>query len=184
MTAVQDAHYGQQDAGDGAKTTFGYDEMDRKTLTTTPDTQADPAGQRTKMSYDAAGRMNTLVLPRGEQSGITNDDTVSYTYDAANQLTARTQYTVNGSGTVTDTRVTYFCYDDVGNQVTATAPNARLSEPPACPATAVANTTVFAYDKAHQRLSVKDPDGHLQSTVYDAPLPRAPQRLRRQERFR
>src|SRR5262249_15677969 len=60
VTSVQDAHYGQQDAGGGAKTTYGYDAMDRKTLTTSPDTQADPAGQRTKMSYDAAGRMTTL----------------------------------------------------------------------------------------------------------------------------
>ncbi len=168
VTSVQDAHFGQQDAGNGAKTTYGYDAMDRKTLTTTPDTQADPAGQRTMMSYDAAGRLTTLIRPRGELSGIANDDTVGYAYDAANQLTARTEYTVDSGGTVTDTRVTYYCYDDVGNQVTTTAPNAQLPAPPTCPATTAPNTTVMSYDKAHKQLSVTDPDGHVQSKGYDA----------------
>jgi RHS repeat-associated protein len=168
VTSVQDAHFGQQDGGDGAKTTYGYDAMDRKTLTTGPDIQADPAGQRTRMSYDAAGRMTTLTLPRGELSGIANDDTTSYTYDAANQLTTRTQYTVDGTGAVTDTRVTYYCYDDVGNQVTSTAPNAQLATAPSCPATTAPNTTVSTYDLAHRQLTVRDPDGHLKSTVYDA----------------
>jgi RHS repeat-associated protein len=168
VTAVQDAHYGQQDAGNGATTTSSYDPMDRKTLTTGPDTQADPAGQRTKMAYDAAGRLVSKTLPIGVQSGITNDHTTSYGYDAADELTSQTKYAVNSSGTVTDTRATYYCYDDVGNQVTVTAPNARLSAPPTCPATTAANTTVYGYDAAHQRTSATDPDGHLQSAVYDA----------------
>src|SRR5262249_10334793 len=64
-------------------------------------------------------------------------------------------------------RTTYYCYDNVGNQVTVTAPNAQLSAPPTCPATTTANTTVYTYDNAHQRLSAKDPDGHLRSVVYD-----------------
>src|SRR5258708_15108850 len=120
------------------------------------------------MAYDAAGRMTTLVLPKGVQSGIANDHTTSYGYAAASQLTSQTQYAVNSSGTVTDTRATYYCYDNVGNQVTVTAPNARLSAPPACPATTAANTTIYTYDAAHQRLSAKDPGGHLQSVTYDA----------------
>jgi RHS repeat-associated protein len=168
ITAVQDAHYGQQDAGNGAVTSYSYDNMDRKTLTTGPDTQADPAGQRTKMAYDAAGRLVSQTVPIGVKSGVADDHTTSYSYDAADQLASQTQYAVNSSGTVTDTRTTYNCYDDVGNQVTVTAPNARLTAPPACPATGAANTTVYGYDDAHQRTSVKDPDGHLQSAVYDA----------------
>jgi RHS repeat-associated protein len=169
ITAAQDDHYGQQDAGNGAKTTYGYDAMDRKTLTTGPDTQADPAGQRTKLTYDAGGRMVSEILPIGVQSGIAKDHTTTYGYDAADELTSQTQYTVNSSGTVTDTRTTYYCYDDVANMVTVTAPNARLSAAPACPATTTtANTTIYTYDNAHQRLSTKDPDGHLQSEVYDA----------------
>ncbi len=167
-TIAQDAHYGQQDGGDGAKTTYGYDAMDRKTLTTGPDTHADPAGQRTKLSYDAAGRLVSKILPIGEQSGIANDHTTTYGYDAADELTSQTQYTVNSSGTVTDTRTTYHCYDDVANLLTVTAPNAQLSAAPACPATTTPNTTIYTYDNAHQRLSMKDPDGHLQSRVYDA----------------
>jgi RHS repeat-associated protein len=167
ITAVQDAHFGRQDGGNGAVTSYRYDSMDRKTLTTGPDTQADPAGQRIKMTYDAAGRMITTVLPIGVQSGIANDHTTSYGYDAANELTSQTRYAVNSSGTVTDTRTTYYCYDNVGNQVTVTAPNAQLSAPPTCPATTTANTTVYTYDNAHQRLSAKDPDGHLRSVAYD-----------------
>src|SRR5262249_48059322 len=34
ITAAQDPHYGQQDPGDGATTTYAYDPMDRPTLTT------------------------------------------------------------------------------------------------------------------------------------------------------
>ena len=168
VTAVQDAHYGRQDGGNGAVTSNSYGNMDRKTLITGPDTQADPAGQRTSMAYDAAGRMTTLILPMGMQSGIAKDHTTSYGYDAASELTSQVQYAVNSSGTVTDTRTTYYCYDDVGNQVTVTSPNAQLTAPPACPATTTANTTVYAYDKAHRRLSAKDPDGHLKSVAYDA----------------
>ncbi len=168
ITAMQDAHFGQQDGGNGAVTSYSYDPMDRKTLTTGPDTQADPAGQRTKMAYDAAGRLVSETLPIGVHSGIANDHTTSYGYDAADEMTSQTAYAVNSSGTVTDTRTTYHCYDNVGDPVTVTAPNARLTAPPACPATTTANTTVYTYDAAHQRLSAKDPDGHLQSAVYDA----------------
>ncbi len=166
VTAVQDAHYGQQDGGDGAVTTFGYDVMDRRTLTTGPDTQADPAGQRTQAVYDAAGRLTTLISPKGMQSGIAKDHTTTYSYDAASQLTSQTHYAVDNSGTVTDSRITYYCHDNVGNLVTLTAPNARLTAAPACPATTT-NTTVYSYDNAHQRTSVTDPDGHLQSAIYD-----------------
>ena len=167
VTAVQDAHYGQQDAGDGAVTSHSYDPMDRLTLTTTPDTQADPTGQRTRMAYDAAGRLTSVVLPMGVLSGTAKDHTTSYGYDAASELTSQTQYAVNSSGTVTDTRVTYYCYDDVGNTVSVTAPNAQLPNPPACPATSVPNTTFYAYDNAHQRMSVTDPNGNTHSVVYD-----------------
>jgi RHS repeat-associated protein len=167
VTAVQDAHYGQQDGGNGPTTTYSYDAMDRPTLLTRPDTQADPAGQRTKMTYDAAGRLTSQTLPTGVHSGITNDHTTTYSYDAANQPISQTQYAVNSSGTVTDTRTTYFCHDNVGNLTSSTAPNARLAAPPACPATGVANTTSYTYDPAHQRKSVTDPDGHQQSVIYD-----------------
>jgi RHS repeat-associated protein len=167
-TAAQDAHYGQQDDGNGPTTAYSYDAMDRPTLTTRPDTQADPAGQRTKMTYDAAGRLTSKTLPIGVKSGITNDHTTAYGYDAANQLTSQTAYTVNGSGTTTDTRTTYNCFDNVGNLVTVTAPNARLASPPTCPATAVANTTKYTYDSAHQRKSITDPLGHQQLVIYDA----------------
>src|SRR6266568_2065710 len=168
VVAAQDAHYGQQDAGDGAVTTYGYDKMDRKTLTTSPDTQADPAGQRTRMDYDAAGRLITLILPKGVQSGIAKDHTTSYSYDAADQLTAQTQYQVNSSGTVTDTRTTYFCYSNVGNKISVTAPNAQLPGPPNCASTTTPSTTRYGYDDAHQRTSVTDPQGHQQSVAYDA----------------
>src|SRR5262249_11432037 len=131
ITAAQDAHYGQHDGGDGATTTYRYDPMDRPTLTTAPDTQADPSGQRTQATYDAAGRLTPLTTPKGVQSGITGDHTTRYGYDAASQLTSQTQYQVNASGTVTDTRATYYCHDNVGNLVTATAPNAQLASAPA-----------------------------------------------------
>jgi RHS repeat-associated protein len=167
ITATQDAHYGQHDGGNGATTTTRYDAMDRPVLTTRPDTQADAAGQRTQATYDAAGRLTTVITAKGVQSGIADDHTTSYGYDAASQLTSQTQYQVNGAGTVTGTRTSYSCYDNVGNVVTVTAPNATLAAAPACPATTTPNTTSYTYDDAHQRLSVTDPDGHQQSVIYD-----------------
>jgi RHS repeat-associated protein len=166
VTAAQGAHYGQQDDGNGPTTSHSYDAMDRPTLTTTPDTQADPAGQRTKMVYDAAGRLTSQTLPIGVKSGITNDHTTAYSYDVANQLSSQTQYAVNASPP--GTRTTYYCHDSVGNLVTVTAPNAGLASPPTCPATGVANTTKYTYDAAHQRKSITDPLGHQQSVIYDA----------------
>ncbi|MDQ1700020.1 MAG: hypothetical protein QOG34_1883, partial [Frankiaceae bacterium] len=168
VTSGQDAHFGAQDAGNGAVTTTAYDVMDRATLVTGSDKSADPAGTRVSNVYDAVGRLTSQTAPIGVKSGITKDHTTSWTYDALDRVTAQAQYTVNSAGTVTDTRTTYSCYDTVCNLVTKTAPNANLATAPACPATTVANTTVYGYDKAHRRTSTTDPLGHKRSVTYDA----------------
>lgn len=64
-------------------TTYGYDAEANLTSSTTP------LGNTTTMTYDAAGRMLTLVESRGNASGANPADyTTTFTYDAAgNQLT-------------------------------------------------------------------------------------------------
>jgi len=50
-----------------ATNTATYDGMDRPTLLTGPDVEADTVGQRTQYAYDAAGRVCRVLLPIGVQ---------------------------------------------------------------------------------------------------------------------
>ena len=64
-----------------------------QTLITGPDTSADPAGERTGIGYDAAGRTLTVTKPRGMQTGGPVDDFFTqYGYDALDRVTSQTVY--------------------------------------------------------------------------------------------
>ncbi|HEX5994458.1 MAG TPA: DNRLRE domain-containing protein, partial [Jiangellales bacterium] len=95
VTRDMDAHYGSVTGGDprtGAVTTTTYDAMDRPTLSTGPDTSADPAGERTRIDYDAAGRTEKVTKPKGVASAVTDDYTTVYGYDPLDRIVKQTAY--------------------------------------------------------------------------------------------
>ncbi|HYZ75915.1 MAG TPA: RHS repeat-associated core domain-containing protein [Gaiellaceae bacterium] len=166
LTRIVDAHYGATDSLSGPTTTTVYDAMDQPTLVTGPDTSAEPAGERNRFTYDAAGRLTSATMPRGVQSAVDKDFTTYYSYDPLDRVVKETAYTVDGAGAITATRNTHYCYDLAGDLVSRTDPKAGLDSI-TCPTTA-AFTTKYAYDAAHRVLSVTDPLLHKQSVTYDA----------------
>src|SRR5207248_8806923 len=105
-------HYGSQDTFSGPTTTTTYDAMDHKTQVANADASADPAGERTQYTYDAAGRMASTTLPKGVLAAYTaNDFATFYGYDALDRVTSQTRYTVDGSGNITQTLTTVACYN-------------------------------------------------------------------------
>ena len=141
--------YGRDPAGTGLLTsltdprdkvtTYGYDADANLTSTTTP------LGNETIMTYDAAGRMLTVVEPRGNASGANPADyTTTFTYDAAGNLLTTTDALGN---------VTTQTYDPVGNPLTVTDANQR--------------TTSWAYDAANHLTSVTDAKSGVTAYTYD-----------------
>ena len=138
----------------GKVTTYQYDDLNRLTKTTYPDTTygtktydndgnlkslTDPKGDKIAYSYDALNRLTTITYP--------DSSTVSYTYDSAgNRLTK------------TDTGSTgYYTYDTMNRLTNETdlISSAKYQ-------------VLYTYDKASNILSVKYPDGSTDSFTYDA----------------
>jgi RHS repeat-associated protein len=167
LLSVVDAHYGAVDSGSGPTTYLQYDLMDRQTLVTGPDTSADPQGERTRYTYDDAGRLTQLELPRGVQTtAFANDFSIFYSYDLLDRVVKQTSYDLDGSGAITATRNTHYCYDTPGNLISVTTPRAGLASI-TCPTTA-AFTTKYTYDAAHRLLTKTDPLSHAQTFTYDS----------------
>ncbi len=163
-----DPHYGpvSGDPGSTAVTRSSYDAMDRRTLETGPDTSADPAGERTRFDYDAAGRLVKLTEPKGVASATTDDYATVTGYDLLDRVTKRTVY---GTSTA-QARVTQMCYDLAGDLRSVTMPRAG-SATITCPGDGPANapfTTETDYDLAHRPVVQRDDLGHAQRTAYDA----------------
>ncbi|MDQ1740120.1 MAG: hypothetical protein QOE53_1772, partial [Pseudonocardiales bacterium] len=95
-----DQHYGQQyTPGIAFQVKHAFDAMDRETLRTALDTSADPAGERTSMTYDAAGRMLRLTRPLGVQSTtIADDHATDYSYDLLDRTIRQAVYEVDSTG--------------------------------------------------------------------------------------
>ena len=150
----------------GQSITTAYDAMDRRTLVTVPDTAADPAGERTGYSYDAAGRLVKETLPVGEQSGTPNNThTVNFGYDTLDRQISQTVYHVDSGGV--HAQATLTCYDNLGDTTSVTQPNAGLTSI-SCPAASTTPFTTFlGYDNGGRRTSQTDPDGHLTTPFYD-----------------
>ena len=161
-------HFGAQDSGTGPTTTIAYNPMDRPTLVTGPDTSADPAGERTRYTYDIVGRVTTVTLPLGMKDGTPNNTrTVNYTYDSLDRIIRTTRNHIKPDGTV-ETLTQHTCFDNVGNVVSTTAPKAALATV-TCPASHTTPfTTVYGYDLAHRPTSVSDPLNHNTTFGYDA----------------
>jgi len=164
------AHFGESsgDPEDGPVTTGTYDVMDRPVLMTGPDRSADPAGERTLFDYDDAGRLETLVKPRGMQSTtVAGDFTTRYGYDALDRLRHIADQGLDS--TAAQTRHSHACYDLAGDLRSVTSPRAGLTSV-TCPGDGPATTpftSTFGYDLAHRQTSQKDPLGHETRIGYD-----------------
>jgi RHS repeat-associated protein len=152
--------------------TNAFDEMDRPTLETRPVKSADPAGERTSNTYDAAGRLVATTAPKGVASAIANDFTTFNDYDKLDRVTATFDHIVDAGGTVTKTRRVHLCYDladDLRSETSAlgdatfascpaaTEPYEPLSGP---------GTTTYVYDATH-RLLKDTTAGNTYSRTYD-----------------
>jgi RHS repeat-associated protein len=116
----------------GKQTTFAYTNGNLTEVRT-------QLQNRTTMGYDGAGRLTTLIEPRGHAQGENPlDFTWTYAYNEANQL--ETQGDPLGSSTTLD-------YDPAGNLLFRE--DARL------------HRTTYGYDEANhlRRVTAPDPDG-------------------------
>jgi len=164
------AHDGtiDSDPDNGPLTTAVFDTMDRPTLLTGPDTSADLLGERTGISYDAAGRTLTVTKPRGMQTGGPVDDFFTqYGYDPLDRVISQTEYGTDK--TAAQTHLTQMCYDKAGDLRSVTSPRAGLT-PITCPGDGPYTgtfTTRMDFDLAHQMTFKYDPLGHKQKITRD-----------------
>ncbi|MDQ3739338.1 MAG: hypothetical protein M3389_00210, partial [Actinomycetota bacterium] len=165
-TAQIQPHYAASYTGAGPRTTKRYDAMDRPDLITGPDRSADPAGERTALQYDAAGRLIKKTSPRGVQSTIPNDFETLYDYDPLDRVVTEKRYEVDGAGAVTKTLRTHRCFETDGDLKSVTMPRANVATvdcalPPGF-------TKKFEYDAAHRVTKVTNALNQSDTTEYDA----------------
>jgi RHS repeat-associated protein len=140
--------------------------MDRPLLATGPDTSADPAGERTRYEYDAAGRLLRVTDPKGVQTaGVADDYTTVYAYDALDRIVTETQLEV---AETTRTLRTHYCYDAAGDLSRVTMPRAGLDSVDCAAAVPPPFTSRLFYDGAHRLLREVDAAGNEETTEYDA----------------
>ena len=163
------AHFGTGYTGSGTLTTHAYDAMDRRTLVTGPDRSVDTTGERTGFVYDDAGRLTSLTQPKGMMTPtLANDHVTFYAYDALDRVIRQTRHLTDAAGAITQSQHTHACYDALsGDLVQVTSARANLATI-SCATPVEANSTTYAYDDAHRRLSVTDPLNHRKRTAYDA----------------
>ena len=152
-------YYASSATGAGATTTTTFDAMDHPTQVTSS------GGSQSQSVYDADGRLVRTIAPRGvATTSIADDDATDYTYDALDRVIKATKH---GDGSAGDVANTFDCYDLAGDLTRVTTANAHLASVD-CSQGPPTNTTLFAYDAAHRRLSTTDPLGNVTSQTYDA----------------
>ena len=125
----------------GNTTEYLYDGLGRLQQVTQP---ADQDGHHpiTTYTYDAAGRVLTMVDPLGNATGATaSDHTTSYAYDLLGRVTSRTLPDPDVSGPLTAPVITYQ-YNVEGDRDTVTDPRGNVSG-----ATVSWHTTTTVYDR-------------------------------------
>ncbi len=159
--------YGRQYSGTGAKTMVDFDPMDRQSLVTGPDKEADTAGERWKYDYDAAGRLREVTDPRGMQTAtIADDGTSGYDYDKLDRVVQSFQREVEG-GAVTRTLRTHSCFDEAGNLRAMVPPKADVATVDCSNLAALPRATRVDYDDAGRPVTQTDALGHKTETRYD-----------------
>jgi YD repeat-containing protein len=170
------AHEGRDWTGSGAITTHDYDQMDRPTLTTRPDREVDPDGERTRVVYDEVGRVKRVTEPKGVDShDIADDHTTEYRYDPLDRVVQKLRFNVE-AGALKETQKTHYCYaTGTGDLKWVVSPRAN-ADSGSCSATSAPRfAEQYEYDEAHQVLSVSDAGHgaggatkHVQRRSYDA----------------
>ena len=161
-------HYGLAYSALGARTTTAYDDMDRPTLVTGPDTSVDPAGERVQYAYDAAGRVERVTTPKGVASSVANDFSLFYAYDLLDRALRVSTHEVDAGGAITKTLTTHYCYDLAGDLRWVTAPKAALATVDCSAANPPAHTTRYEYDDAHRHTATEDALARRGTQTYDA----------------
>ncbi|MFB9236170.1 Ig-like domain-containing protein [Plantactinospora siamensis] len=147
--------------------TATFDAMDRPLVVANPDTSVDPNGERTRYSYDAAGRLREQEQPKGVLSATADDYSTVYTYDGLDRVLRQTEYGTDTSAG--QSRTSHLCYDVAGDLRSVTSPRAGLASV-TCPGNGPATgsfTATYTYDAAHRQLTSTDPLGHKDQQTYD-----------------
>jgi RHS repeat-associated protein/uncharacterized repeat protein (TIGR01451 family) len=137
-----------------------------------------PAAETTTLTYDPAGRINSLTDARGGSTVFTYDDagrvnsvrdpagrSSTFTYDANNQVVAVTR---------ADNITRQVRYDQRGRSIALTNPDGTSQQYAydgmflRSFTDEVGNTTAYTYDQHSQISSVTDPGGHVTRYVRDA----------------
>jgi RHS repeat-associated protein len=167
VVASMAPYYGTDPTGMGAVTSTAYDAMDRPTLVTGANKNADPAGERMAYAYDAAGRLTQTTSPKGMRTpDIPDDFSQKYVYDALDRV-VREEEPDYENGALARVARTHYCYSAAGDLVGVTSAGANLATVD-CSATTPAYTTTSTYDAAHRLLTQADPLGYEQRAEYDA----------------
>jgi RHS repeat-associated protein len=118
----------------------------------------DPAGEVTRYSYDAVGRVLTkTVISSSYPSGLTT----SYSYDGQNRILTQTDPPVTDHVTgAVHTAQTANAYDADGNLTSVTVSDLTGGDAP--------RTTTYTYNSHDRMASSTDPDGNTTQYGYDS----------------
>lgn len=152
-------------------TTMGYDANNRLTseMVTQPEVSGATPTTWTAYTYDAANNRVTKTVTRtlaGEEP-VSDEDTGhwSYTYNAANQLTAWEKRSAAGELVQKSAAVSY---DAAGNRSSQTVTESTAATVPSgTPPAAKPGTTNYAWDAQDRLLGVTLPDGSQHRYEYD-----------------
>jgi len=174
VTAQHETWPGAADRLPGIRsTTMGYDDNNRLTseVITQPEVNGATPTTTTSYTYDDANNRATKTVTRtiaGEEP-VSDEDTGhwSYTYNAANQLTAWSKRSEAGNQTVQKSAT--ITYDDAGNRSSQTVTE---TVPPSVPTgtnpgAAQPGLTQYAWDAQDRLASVTMPDGSEHEYEYD-----------------
>lgn len=145
----------------GDVSTASFDRMDRVASSTNPDSET------TSISYDPAGAVQLVTLPKGQAIPGNDDHSTSMRYDALGRLRRQSRYETDSAGAITKSFHTHFCYDGKGNLKWVTRPRAGLDTVDCDATTPPSHTTRHEYDDAHRLRAVVDPLGHRTERTYD-----------------
>ncbi|HEY2940450.1 MAG TPA: DNRLRE domain-containing protein [Gaiellaceae bacterium] len=151
----------------GAATAFEYDLMDRPSKDTEPPRQTGDPQRISAYTYDDAGRLATVTLPRGTASATVDDFTTEYGYDPLDRVVMEKRYADYGSSW--GARITRLCYDPLTGDVNSLTPPRGGTNAVDC---SLAQPTTFslryAYDAAHRLTGETDALGRTRGYGYDA----------------
>ncbi len=147
--------------GPGPATTSRFDAMDRLSQLTNQDQEV------STYTYDAAGRLTKLVLPKGQSTSNPDDFSVQYVYDALDRPTKQIRYGEVQQGGAVEARHMHFCYDSAGDLASVTQPNAGITGTLTCPASGVPFTWTYGYDLDHRVVTSSDPLGNTRKQHFD-----------------